>query len=105
MAAVTGDPVPWLRSVVVIAAADHGVADEGVSAYPQDVTSQMLAAFLGGGSAIAVLAREAGAEGVVVDAGVTAAPEAAGVIATGLSPARNLAREPALDHAQLALAL
>jgi nicotinate-nucleotide--dimethylbenzimidazole phosphoribosyltransferase len=105
MAAVTGDPVPRLRSVVVIAAADHGVADEGVSAYPQDVTSQMLAAFLGGGSAIAVLAREAGAEVVVVDAGVTAAPEAAGVIATGLRPARNLAREPALDHAQLDLAL
>ena len=104
-AAVTGDPVPRLRSVVVIAAADHGVADEGVSAYPQDVTSQMLAAFLGGGSAIAVLAREAGAEVVVVDAGVAAAPEAAGVIATGLRPARNLAREPALDHAQLDLAL
>ena len=105
MAAVTGDPVPRLRSVVVIAAADHGVADEGVSAYPQDVTGQMLAAFLGGGSAIAVLAREAGAEVVVVDAGVAAAPEAAGVIATGLRPARNLTREPALDHAQLDLAL
>src|ERR671922_2146576 len=79
MAGVTGEPIPELRPRVVIAAADHGVAVEGVSAYPQDVTGQMLATFLGGGSAIAVLAREAEAEVVVVDAGVATAPQAAGV--------------------------
>src|SRR5689334_7555878 len=54
MAAVTGEPLPSVRPLVVVAAADHGVAAEGVSAYPQEVTGQMLAAFLGGGSAIAV---------------------------------------------------
>jgi nicotinate-nucleotide--dimethylbenzimidazole phosphoribosyltransferase len=107
MAGVTGDPIPELRPLVVIAAADHGVAVEGVSAYPQEVTGQMLAAFLGGGSAISVLAREAGAEVVVVDAGVAARANAEGaVIATGLRPSRNLAVEPALtdDEVELALA-
>jgi nicotinate-nucleotide--dimethylbenzimidazole phosphoribosyltransferase len=59
-----------LEAAVVVAAADHGVADEGVSAYPQEVTRQMLATFASGGSAVCVLAREAGAELRVVDAGV-----------------------------------
>jgi nicotinate-nucleotide--dimethylbenzimidazole phosphoribosyltransferase len=59
-----------LRPAIVVAAADHGVAAHGVSAYPQEVTQQMLATFASGGAAICVLAREAGAELVVVDAGV-----------------------------------
>jgi nicotinate-nucleotide--dimethylbenzimidazole phosphoribosyltransferase len=59
-----------LRPVVVVAAADHGVAQEGVSAYPQEVTRQMLRSFASGGAAISVLARRNGAELVVVDAGV-----------------------------------
>jgi len=59
-----------LRASVVVAAADHGVAREGVSAYPQEVTSQMLANFASGGAAVSVLARRAGAQLVVVDAGV-----------------------------------
>jgi nicotinate-nucleotide--dimethylbenzimidazole phosphoribosyltransferase len=54
----------------VVAAADHGVAQEGVSAYPAEVTRQMLANFEAGGAAICVLARAAGAELRVVDAGV-----------------------------------
>jgi nicotinate-nucleotide--dimethylbenzimidazole phosphoribosyltransferase len=58
------------RAVIVVAAADHGVADEGVSAYPQEVTRQMVANFAGGGAAVSVLARQAGAEVRVVDAGV-----------------------------------
>jgi nicotinate-nucleotide--dimethylbenzimidazole phosphoribosyltransferase len=59
-----------LQAVIVVAAADHGVAAEGVSAYPQEVTGQMLANFASGGAAISVLARTVGAELVVVDAGV-----------------------------------
>jgi nicotinate-nucleotide--dimethylbenzimidazole phosphoribosyltransferase len=55
---------------VVVAAGDHGYAARGVSAYPQEVTGQMLANFASGGAAINVLAREAGARLVVVDAGV-----------------------------------
>jgi nicotinate-nucleotide--dimethylbenzimidazole phosphoribosyltransferase len=59
-----------LRAVVVVAAADHGVAAEGVSAYPQEVTRQMLANFAGAGAAVSVLAREVGAAVRVVDVAV-----------------------------------
>lgn len=60
-----------LEAAVVVAAADHGYASEGVSAYPAAVTRQMLANFAEGGAAINVLARLAGARLVVVDAGVS----------------------------------
>jgi nicotinate-nucleotide--dimethylbenzimidazole phosphoribosyltransferase len=62
------------RPVVVVAAGDHGVAAAGVSAYPAEVTPQMVANFLAGGAAISVLARQAGARVVVVDAGIAVAP-------------------------------
>jgi nicotinate-nucleotide--dimethylbenzimidazole phosphoribosyltransferase len=71
LAAIHGRvPEGPLRPAIVVAAADHGVAARGVSAYPKEVTAQMLANFAGGGAAICVLAREAQAGLVVVDAGV-----------------------------------
>jgi nicotinate-nucleotide--dimethylbenzimidazole phosphoribosyltransferase len=71
LAAIRGCvPEGPLRPAIVVAAADHGVAARGVSAYPRAVTAQMLANFAGGGAAICVLAREAGAGLVIVDAGV-----------------------------------
>ena len=102
VAAVRGGP---LRPVIVVAAADHGVAAEGVSAYPQVVTTQMLANFARGGAAVSVLARAAGAPVRVVDVGVgrptaniatgPAMPrrEAARLVAAGAALARSLARE------------
>src|SRR5207253_7100968 len=85
IAGITGelDPRP-LQPVIVVAAADHGVAAEGVSAYPQEVTRQMLANFAGGGAAVAVLARQAGAAVDVVDVGVG-------------RPTGNIAVGPALE--------
>jgi nicotinate-nucleotide--dimethylbenzimidazole phosphoribosyltransferase len=71
IAAIRRTPVPGrLQAAVVVAAADHGVADEGVSAYPAEVTRQMLANFESGGAAVSVLARAAGARVHVVDVGV-----------------------------------
>src|SRR5207249_4791851 len=71
MAGVRGNAMPAVRSpVVVVAAADHGVVAQGVSAYPQEVTAQMMANFLSGGAAISVLARRAGARLTLVDAGI-----------------------------------
>jgi len=55
---------------VVVAAADYGVTDEGVSAFPQTVTAQMVANFLNGGAAVSALARQARARVKIIDAGV-----------------------------------
>lgn len=66
---------PGLERVFIsVFAADHGVAGEGVSAFPQAVTGEMLRAFAGGGAAIAVLARELGATLDVVDLGTVNDP-------------------------------
>jgi nicotinate-nucleotide--dimethylbenzimidazole phosphoribosyltransferase len=73
LAGMTGRLDPPLRDAVVFTlAADHGVAAEGVSAYPREVTAQMVLNFLRGGAAINVLAREVGARVVVADIGVDA---------------------------------
>ena len=73
VAGITGQTRPRLsRKAVIVLAADHGVAAEGVSAYPQAVTAQMVLNFLAGGAAINVLARQAGARVVVADLGVAA---------------------------------
>jgi nicotinate-nucleotide--dimethylbenzimidazole phosphoribosyltransferase len=65
------------RPVVIVFAADHGVAVRGVSAYPPEVTAQMVANFVAGGAAINVLARAADAGLVVVDIGVADGADAA----------------------------
>lgn len=68
---ITRNATPRLsQKAIITMAADHGVAHEGVSAYPQVVTQQMVANFLRGAAAINVLARHVGARVVVVDMGV-----------------------------------
>ena len=71
IAGITGQALPTIKDKVIITmAGDHGVVADGVSAFPQEVTPQMVANFLHGGAAINSLARHAGARIVVVDMGV-----------------------------------
>jgi nicotinate-nucleotide--dimethylbenzimidazole phosphoribosyltransferase len=83
-------------------AGDHGVTAEGVSAYPQEVTAQMVANFLQGGAAISVLARHAGARVVVVDMGVAAdLPPHPGLIIRKIARGTaNMALGPAMSREQ-----
>lgn len=76
LAGMTGR-IDWLplRRCVVVCAGDHGVVAQGVSAYPQEVTRQMVLNFLRGGAAVNVLARQMNARVLVVDAGVRGAFE------------------------------
>ena len=79
LAAIRGFVPRSLEAAIVVAAADHGVAREGVSAYPQEVTAQMVANFAAGGAAVNVLARQAGARLILIDAGVAVPVEHAAV--------------------------
>lgn len=68
---ITRTASPELKNKVIFTlAADHGVAEENVSAYPREVTSQMVYNFIDCGAAINVLAKHVGARVVVVDIGV-----------------------------------
>lgn len=88
------------RKAIVVMAGDHGVVDEGVSAYPQAVTRQMLANFAAGGAAINVLARQVDARLVVVDMGVKGEPTPGVRACRVAAGTANFAREPAMTLAQ-----
>ena len=97
-----GAPPRVDRPVVFTFAADHGVVAEGVSAYPQVVTAQMVENFLRGGAAINVLARQAGARVVVADFGVASVVSAAeGLVSCPIAAGTaNMARGPAMTSEQ-----
>jgi nicotinate-nucleotide--dimethylbenzimidazole phosphoribosyltransferase len=95
------------RPRIVIFAADHGVCAEGVSAYPQEVTAQMVANYLHGGAAINALARAGDIELKVVDVGVLA-PIAAfdGLISRrAAASTRNFCQQPAMTETEMRAAL
>jgi len=88
IAGIKGDPRPRItHKVIFTLAGDHGVTKEGVSAYPSEVTPQMVYNFLKGGAAINVLARHIGARVVIADLGV----------------ASNLERHPDLRDRKVAM--
>lgn len=94
---------PW----ITVFAADHGVTEEGVSAFPAVVTQEMVKNFSAGGAAITVLAKQLNAEFEVVDVGVFAdvSPLPNLVSARVASGSYNFAQQPAMDDVMLSQAL
>ncbi len=89
------------RRLVLVAAGDHGVTAQGVSAYPSEVTVQMVGNFLAGGAAINVLAAHAGARVRIVDAGVALeTPDHPDLVRLRLGPGTaDITRGPAMSRA------
>lgn len=92
---------------ITVFAADHGVADEGVSLFPQAVTTEMVRNFARGGAAISVAARQLGAHLEVVDVGAALAPEPHDSVVDARIAAgtANFLRQPAMEEEQLAQAM
>lgn len=108
LAAMQGVQWPAVERIhICIFAADHGVAAEGVSAFSQAVTAEMLCNFSRGGAAICVLAREIGAALEVINLGVVNDPgPLAGILDLRLGPGTaNFVRAPAMSEEQLMRAL
>jgi len=108
LAGMQGTPHPTLDRVhIVVFAGDHGVVAEGVSAFPQAVTAEMVRNFARGGAAISVLARQLGATLEVLNLGTVVDPGPLdGVLRLNLgSGTANFAKKPAMTAEQLARAL
>lgn len=103
LAGITGEAFPHVtRKLVLVMAGDHGVVEEGVSAYPQDVTAQMVMNMIRGGAAVNVLARQCGARVLVVDMGIKTDIEPTNNLLVKKigHGTRNIAQEPAMSRQQ-----
>lgn len=107
LAGITGNPKPTITSkAVIVMAGDHGVVGEGVSVAPQEITAQMLPAFLTGVAGIGVLAKHAGAKIVVVDVGVASTVDFPGVLQRKVrNGAGNISLGPAMAREEAVKAL
>ena len=105
---ILGTPEPRLvQPQLLVLAADHGIAARGVSAYPSDVTWQMVGNFVAGGAAVSVLARQHGIAQTVVDCGVRRDFDAApGLHTAKIAPGTaDCSVGPAMSAAQCGQAL
>jgi nicotinate-nucleotide--dimethylbenzimidazole phosphoribosyltransferase len=107
LAGITGQAQPRMeRRAIIVMAGDHGVAAEGVSAYPSAVTAQMVLNFLAGGAAINALARHIDARVVVVDVGVASEVTHKNLIARKVAPGTaDMSRGPAMTRVQAEAAI
>lgn len=108
LAGITGQSQPrQLQKSIILMAADHGVAVEGVSAYPPEVTAQMVRNFCTGGAAINVFAAHVGAELILVDVGVAGdLSSLPGLRAAKVAPGTaNMATGPAMTREQALAAI
>lgn len=106
-AGITGEiGADFSKRAVVVMAGDHGVCAEGVSAFPSEVTPQMVLNFLAGGAAVNVLARQAGADVVCVDVGVASAIEHPSLVQRKVRPGTgNIAQGPAMSREEALAAI
>lgn len=88
------------RKALFVFCADHGVAAEGVSAYPAEITRAMVRNFVRGGAAVSVLCRHWNIDPVIIDMGVCGAPEPGAVDRKIAHGTRNFAREAAMTRDQ-----
>ena len=102
IAGITGEVRPKLtHKVVTTMAGDHGVVAEGVSAYPSEVTPQMVMNFVFGGAAINVLSQHVGARVIIVDMGVASELDHPAVVNKKIAlGTKNIAQGPAMTRAQ-----
>ncbi|MBL6966785.1 MAG: nicotinate-nucleotide--dimethylbenzimidazole phosphoribosyltransferase [Anaerolineales bacterium] len=102
IAGITGEVHPKLtHKVVTTMAGDHGVVAEGVSAYPSEVTPQMVMNFVFGGAAINVLSQHVGARVIIVDMGVASELDHPAVVNKKIAlGTKNIAQGPAMTRAQ-----
>ena len=103
IAQVQGTLHPRLKApAILVFAGDHGIADTGVSAYPPEVTAQMVRNFAAGGAAINVFCRQHGIALSIVDAGVRKdLKDVPGLIPAKVAPGtRNFLEEPAMTPSQ-----
>ncbi|MGO4371904.1 nicotinate-nucleotide--dimethylbenzimidazole phosphoribosyltransferase [Paenibacillus sp. MCAF20] len=102
LAGISGQLWPDMtRKTVIVMAGDHGVCEEGVSAFPPAVTPQMVLNFLNGGAAVNVLARQAGADVICVDIGVNADLEHPKLVSRKVvHGTANMAKGPAMTREQ-----
>jgi len=108
LALIQGRETPQLDAPqLVVFAADHGIAARGVSAYPQDVTAQMVMNMLAGGAAVSVLARQHGLTLTIVDCGVRSdTPPQAGLVAAKVAHgSADCTEKPAMTRAQCEAAI
>lgn len=108
LAAMQGELKPSLDKVrIVVFAGDHGVVDEGVSAFPQVVTLEMIKNFSRGGAAISVMAKQLGASLEVVDVGSAGELDALPgvVVQKAAAGTANFCQQPAMSEAELGAAL
>lgn len=100
LAGITGERTPDMgNKAIVVCCGDHGVVEEGVTAYPSEVTEKMMANFASGGAAINVIARQTGADVYVVDVGSLARKVPDGVIDCKVRPGTdNMASGPAMSR-------
>lgn len=108
LAAIYGTVKPKVTGKgVVVFAADHGVTESGVSAYPKAVTEQMVLNFLRGGAAISVLSKTNNVDMMVVDVGVDADfPEHPNLLKRKVARGtKNMLEQPAMTHEEVQQAL